>query len=110
MTKEEANVIIDCLKEIREKYIEDNGYVRLPLPAWYVLDKAIQVIEQTRWIPVSERLPEKKGLYLVSVKNDHERRYSKTCQYMGKNHWFARQDVEAWMPLPETYKAEGEDK
>ena len=62
-----------------------------------------------KWIPVSERLPEKEGLYLVSVKNDHERRYSKTCQYMGRNHWFARQDVEAWMPLPEPYKAESEE-
>jgi hypothetical protein len=65
---------------------------------------AIELLEQTRWIPVSERLPEEEGLYLVSVKNDHERRYSKTCQYMGRNHWFARQDVEAWMPLPEPYK------
>ena len=65
-----------------------------------------QLREQTRWIPVSERLPEKEGLYLVSVKNDHERRYSKTCQYMGRNHWFARQDVEAWMPLPSSYQGE----
>ena len=61
------------------------------------------------WIPVSEKLPEEKGLYLVSVKNDHERRYSKTCWFHGKGNWFARQDVEAWMPLPEPYDPQKSD-
>ena len=55
------------------------------------------------WIPVTERLPEESGCYLVSVKNDHKRRYSKTA-WFGKDTWFARQDVIAWMPLPEPYK------
>jgi hypothetical protein len=57
------------------------------------------------WIPCSERLPEESGCYLVSVKNDHERRYSKTS-WFGKDGWFARQDVIAWMPLPEEYRGE----
>ena len=52
-----------------------------------------------KWIPVTERLPETDGLYLVSVKNDHKRRYSKTAWYE-KQSWFARQDVTYWMPLP----------
>lgn len=74
------------------------------------LDFAIKAIEQDpRWIPVSERLPEKEELYLVSVKNDHERRYSKTCWFHSKNNWFARQDIIAWMPLPEPYKTESEE-
>lgn len=60
------------------------------------------------WVSVTERLPDKDGLYLVSVKNDHERRYSKTCWYSNKN-WFARQDVVAWMPLPEPYRAGREE-
>ena len=34
-----------------------------------------------RWIPVTERLPEKEGCYLVSVKNDHQRKYSKTAWF-----------------------------
>ena len=58
---------------------------------------------EPHWIPVTERLPEASGLYLVSVKNDHERRYSKTA-WFEKDVWFARQDVIAWMPLPEPYK------
>lgn len=72
------------------------------------LKKAIKLLEQTQWIPVSERLPKKEDLYIVSVKNDHDRRYSKTCWYHGEGNWFARQDVEAWMPLPEPYGAESE--
>lgn len=62
--------------------------------------------EVRMWTPVSENLPEKEDLYLVSVKNDHERRYSKTCWFHGDGNWFARQDVEAWMLLPESYKGE----
>lgn len=61
------------------------------------------------WIPVSERLPKEEGLYLVSVKNEHDRRYSKTCWFHGDDNWFARQDVIAWMPLPEPYKTESEE-
>lgn len=32
-------------------------------------DMAIKALEQTRWIPVSERLPEKDGKYLVAVRS-----------------------------------------
>lgn len=52
-----------------------------------------------RWFPASDP-PEEEGLYLVAVKNDHKRRYSKTAWY-SKPAWFARQDVTHWMPLPE---------
>jgi len=58
MTNNEANLTIDYLKEMPEEYIEGEGYERHPLPEWYALDKALEVIEQTIWIPVSERLPE----------------------------------------------------
>lgn len=71
MTKEEVNMIIDYLKEIQENYIEGNGYVRIPLTEWYVLDKAIQAIEQITWIPVSERLPEENGWYQCTVISDN---------------------------------------
>ena len=73
------------------------------------IQKVIETISELEenpephWIPVTERLPEVSGCYLVSVKNDHERRYSKTA-WFEKGAWFARQDVIAWMPLPEPYK------
>ena len=84
----------ECAEELRQ------------LTEW--LKELKKLKEQTRWIPVSERLPKEKGLYLVSVKNDHERRYSKTCWFEGRNNWFARQDVIAWMPLPEPYEEKEE--
>ena len=84
-TNEEANQIIDSFDRVTSS-----------------------IKQEPRWIPVTERLPEEKGLYLVSVKNDHNRRYSKTCWFHGGDNWFARQDVLAWMPLPEPYKAESE--
>lgn len=67
-------------------------------------EPSVELVEPERWIPVTERLPEKEGLYLVAVRNDHERRYSKTAWYHGHGNWFLRQKVTHWMPLPEPPK------
>jgi len=80
-------------------------------PGWETLEafdmaiSALEKQEQDRWIPVIKRLPEKEGCYLVTVKNDHERRYSKTAWYSGDG-WFARQDIIAWRLTPEPYTEE----
>ena len=67
---------------------------------------AADVAPVQKWIPVTERLPEEEGLYLVAVVNDHERRYSKTAWYHGHGNWFLHQKVTHWMPLPEPPKEE----
>jgi hypothetical protein len=69
------------------------------------------------WIPVSERLPEDRELVLFSTKTDRvfEGRYFDDNT---DHQWYAFRDecfawnnvVTAWMPLPEPYKAESEDK
>lgn len=69
------------------------------------IDEQPTITPESHWIPVTERLPEVSGLYLVSVKNDHKRKYSKTA-WFEKDVWFARQDVIAWMPLPEPMRME----
>ena len=57
---------------------------------------------EPRWIPVSEKLPEENGGYLVTVK----RGYVTTALWVGNaENW---KEVTAWMPLPEPYKAESE--
>lgn len=61
-----------------------------------------QLREQTRWIPVSERLPEKTGLYLVNIGD-----LVTTANFDGHN--FRTQAMvrfvpDAWMPLPEPYE------
>ena len=79
------------------------------------LKRLPSVIPQTRWIPVSERLPEENGQYLVTVKNltGYEQLYNNVfeCEFFEKD-WIFKgwkdNKVIAWMPLPQPYKAESE--
>lgn len=81
------------------------------------LDMAIEALERQRWIPVSERLPEKEGWYITTVESE------KTGKRRIENDLFAvdialahghtpnkfckdgyRQRTVAWMPFPEPYQ------
>ena len=55
------------------------------------------------WIPVSERFPEENGGYLVTVK----RGYVTTALWVGTAEFW--NEVIAWMPHPQPYKAESEE-
>ena len=58
-----------------------------------------EIRNEQRWIPVSERLPDKSGKYLVSVTNGNV--YAGTFDaYSGCFQCAAA----AWQPLPEPYK------
>lgn len=74
-----------------------------------------QLRNQTRWIPVSERLPDEYkrvivsdvfGIYIGEFVDSEE-------NWGGKHfinvHGMHSKSVAAWMPLPEQYKAESED-
>ena len=61
----------------------------------------------TKWIPVSKKMPKKKGSYLLCLDND----YISTAYYDG-NQWYIGSEKErivAWMPLPKPYRAESEE-
>ena len=58
----------------------------------------------SEWIPVSERLPEKDDLYLICF-DDGEYELVYFCKGA-----FSYSGVIAWMPLPEPYEADKEDK
>lgn len=74
---------------------------------------------QQRWISVSERLPEKEGFYLVSIEVMENppkittftgiSQYIVHDEFLGEVNDFNRENVIAWMPLPQPYKAEGEE-
>lgn len=69
----------------------------------YDIEQMPSVTPKAGWIPVSERLPEKAGKYLVTVKNGNV--------YAGVYDAFSGQfqcAATAWMPLPEPYRAESE--
>ena len=78
--------------------------------------KAIEGIETVnKWIPCSERLPEDSGDYIVWIKPDGEKPYVSVedidCDGMIKkwNTIYAHtNEIVAWMPLPQPYKAESE--
>ena len=120
MTREEA---IDWLARMKSNTVNHT----LEMPLWWneplaeALDMAIKVIEQeSKWIPVSERLPTKEeyiannGLFIVS---DGNRTYAEyfdvynSMKYFGEptmNGFRVDRCVTAWMSLPEPYKVESE--
>lgn len=65
------------------------------------------VTPQQRWIPVSERLPNKTGLYLIS---DGDLVASKSFDGDGfRTESAVRFMPDAWMPLPKPYMGESEE-
>lgn len=89
------------------------------------VDKAIKALEEPKWIPCSERLPEANGRYLVTRglnacgamwNRVYLINYSDLMGLKSERIWwdgnvgksdFERiDDVIAWMPLPESYKEE----
>ena len=98
MTNEKA---IKWLK-VEASYIEEDvGHGKEILEAY---DMAIKALEQTRWIPVSERLPESDDDVLVT--DDAGGLASVGIDWLDiySNRWCCSQNVTAWMPLPNPYR------
>ena len=84
----------------------------------FVRGKNYMTLEQEpRWIPVSERLPKKSGNYwctfggtnltgkdYYTTESDAKKIFDEPEEYVG----WQTQNVIAWQPLPEPYKAESE--
>lgn len=58
----------------------------------------------SKWIPVSERLPEKNGYYLVTDFESVEEAYFSFDRIWLSRYEDKMKGVTAWMPLPDPYK------
>ena len=68
---------------------------------------------EQRWIPVTERLPEKRGFYLVTEKEyrvgdkKHSGKFETKVSFVEFREKWNRAsffEITAWMPLPEAYQ------
>lgn len=70
---------------------------------------AIVLLEQTRWIPVSERLP-KENISVIGTTKFNDIYETELYDDCGEKKWYADGNYDvpivAWLPLPEPYKAE----
>jgi len=77
------------------------------------VDKNVKLIglraelDKHRWIPVSERLPEKAGYYQCFR---HDNRFPTTREYLGGGEWVSGDTVTHWKPivLPKDSRAKPE--
>ena len=72
------------------------------------LNLAIKALEEKEWIPVSERLPEKKGWYEATFISVTGARTVGLAFYSDRVEDFAVDGVIAWKPLPKSYESEDE--
>ena len=75
---------------------------------WCVWDKATSIVQEVAkdggWIPCSERLPDKEGTYLVTLKKWETITFARFTDIKTNPHFNAL--VIAWMPLPQPYTEE----
>ncbi len=90
-----------CEYEVTEDFKEG-------VQATLTMLKTEPVIQPYQWIPVTERLPEKVGMYQVTNIYGNVVRYVFNCNESSENYW--KRCVKAWMPLPKPYREEQTDE
>lgn len=108
MTDEKALSCIETIRFLQNHFLSNHGvFTDSELED---IETVIKKLKQTRWIPCSERLPEKNGNYLVTVESNDGTASIKfqTVDHYGPDwlHEEKTRKVIAWMPLPEDYKEE----
>ena len=97
-TKQE---LLNHFSDINEMYNNPFMYQTLS----NMIDELLEQQPKAEWIPVNERLPEKAGKYLVTVKNGNV--YAVVYDAFSGQFQCA---ATAWMPLPEPYKESEEEE
>ena len=108
MTNEKAREILNILKEYERAY----QYSKEEVVG--ALDMANKALEQTRWIPVSEGFPKHKDILVMDEGEDvfvawYESEGLHEGWHSTDNKFDYYTPIIAWMPLPQSYKAESEE-
>ena len=113
MTLEEVTTLKEAIKRLKEVIKEVRSTIQPFLYDNEAKDYILKALEQEpKWIPVSERLPEKNVWVLVTVVQGSGW-YVETMRIDKYKGMFTDNidyydSVIAWMPLPKPYKAESE--
>ena len=127
MTREEAINRLFMLRDELQRQIAictDSVKLTAFCDTVRLYDKAIEALKEPKqgeWIPVTERLPDKNGFYLITFKTYEngrgviEKFYRKTENIwtddgVHRGFFFNSDEVTAWRLLPEPYKEEGDEK
>lgn len=70
--------------------------------------KTVEFVKASQWIPCSERVPEKSGMYIITDKHGNVNLVSfhATDIESAKEYW--KSQTEAWMPCPKPAKLEND--
>ena len=89
---------------MKSKYYHlPNGDIAIPL---IDIEHAPTITPEPKWIPVSERLPEKPNMYTVTDSKGDVVRFVFNDTESSREYWL--RCAKAWMPLPEPYREEGD--
>lgn len=110
---------VDALETVKTVKAENGELYIAKINAQMKLEILSSVQPEQRWIPVSERLPDKRGFYLVTEKEyrvgdkKHSGKFETKVSFVEFREKWNRAsffEITAWMPLPEPYQEGGEQE